>query len=154
MAGITKIESGAIADGAVSNNTLDTVSVAKGGTGLTTLGSAGQVLTVANPGSALEFADAGGGGGVSSTQYFTSPGTYTKPASVKTIRVTVLGGGGNGGNAVSIAPSTTGGQGGGGGFSQETIQAPSVPGPVSVTVGGAGGTSSFGSFLSATGGGA
>jgi len=62
MAGITKIESGAIADGAVSNNTLDTVSVAKGGTGLTTLGSANQVLKVDSGGTALEFGDAGGGG--------------------------------------------------------------------------------------------
>jgi hypothetical protein len=78
---------------------------------------------------------------------FTSPGTWTKPATVKRIKVTVVGAGGG---ATGI------GGGGGGGAAIKWIPAPSMPGPVSVTVGagstGPGGTSSFGPFASATGG--
>jgi len=153
-ANVTLNNASTISAGTLNNDRLDTVPTTKGGTGLTSLGSAGQVLTVSAPGGALEFADAGGGGGVSSTQYFQSPGTYTKPANVKTVRVTVIGGGGRGGGFTSSPNNSnyTGGAGGGGGYSTETIQAPSIPGPVSVTAGGVAGTSSFGAFLSATGG--
>jgi hypothetical protein len=86
-------------------------------------------------------------------EVFTSPGTWTKPATVRRIKVTVLGGGGK---AVAAA-----GGGGGGGTAIKYIPAPTIPGPVSVTVGlggagpasASGNTSSFGAFASATGGG-
>lgn len=105
----------------------------------------------------------------------TSPSgvTWTKPAGLKAIKVTVVGGGG-GSNPIFLpapagppAPFNSRGYGGsgGGGASVEYIPAPSIPGPVTVTVGAGGGsstptaspfttggTSSFGSFLSATGG--
>jgi hypothetical protein len=85
-------------------------------------------------------------------QVFTAPGTWTKPATVKQIKVTVVGGGGG-----RPGPGTNVG-GGGGGAAIRWISAPSIPGPVSVTrgagsTGGTGGTSSFGAFASATGGG-
>jgi hypothetical protein len=96
-------------------------------------------------------------------QVFVGPstGTWTKPAGLKAIKVTVIGGGGSSGSA-----SYSGGGGSGGGSSIEYIDAPAIPGPQPYTAGGggaapsptgqgaAGGTSSFGSpaFLSATGG--
>ena len=49
-----------IADGLASSS-LPTVPVSKGGTGLTSLGTAGQALVVNSGASALEFGDAGGG---------------------------------------------------------------------------------------------
>lgn len=144
----SNLAAGNIASGTLSTDRLPTVPTTKGGTGLTSIGSAGQVLKVAAPGSALEFGDAGGGGGYTKTIY-TSPATYTPPASLKALRVTVYGKGGNGGSG--NATSFSGAGGGGGGISLEVIQAPSIPGPVSITAGP--GTNSFGSFLSATAGG-
>jgi hypothetical protein len=61
-------------------------------------------------------------------QTYTSPATWTKPAGLKAVKVTVVGGGG---------------------ASRTATPAPTIPtNPVT-----SGGTSSFGSFLSATGGG-
>jgi hypothetical protein len=85
---------------------------------------------------------------------YTSSGTWTKPATVKSIKVTVVGGGGSGGTATSgslypsmLAPSRhvsrTGG-GGGGGYSVKTYPAASLPGPQPYIVGGATAPSSFG----------
>jgi hypothetical protein len=121
-----------------------------------------------------------GAGGNYIQRVYTSPATWTKPANLKAVKVTVIGGGGGGGGArgtetpnpeppSSPAPRS-GGHGGGGGFALEYLDAPAIPGPVSVTVGsggtagpapgtvggyssgGTGGSSSFGPFLSATGG--
>ena len=82
---------------------------------------------------------------------FTSSGTWTKPTGLKAVKVTVIGAGGNGGNA---NPSGQKGRhGGGGGGAIKYISAPSIPGPVTVTVGTAPSkTSSYGPFVSATGG--
>lgn len=85
---------------------------------------------------------------------FVAPGTWTKPAVLAGIKVTVVGGGGNGGaGGSSLFPSQSysGGAGGGGGTSIRWIPAPSIPGPVAITAGS--GTNSFGAFASATGGG-
>ena len=76
--------------------------------------------------------------------------TYDKPTGLVGIKVTVIGGGGN---------RTTGGPndspyyvaGGGGGATIKYIPAPSIPAPVTVTVGTAQQTSSFGTYATATG---
>lgn len=84
---------------------------------------------------------------------YTSPATWTKPAGLKAVNVTVIGAGGNGGNTPSAAYGSGGGNGGGGGGAIRYLDAPAVPGPISVTVGTAPSkTSSFGPLVSATGG--
>ena len=81
-------------------------------------------------------------------QNYTSPATWTKPAGLKYIKVTVIAAGGNGGAG---GPAIGGGGGGGGGISQGTFPVSSVPAPsYSVTVGSAGAPSSLGSVISAT----
>ena len=95
-------------------------------------------------------------------QVFTSSGTFTVPDGVTRVKVTVAGGGGNGGNARAnfqpsprgggVTPAAAGG-GGGGGVAIKFVTGLTPGGTVSVTVGGAAGTSSFGAFVSATGGG-
>jgi hypothetical protein len=148
-----------------------TLAVSNGGTGVTTLttaygvlaagttatgalqnigtGTASQVLTSNGPGVLPSFQAAAGG--QFQTEIFTSPGTWTKPASATRVRVTVVGGGGS-------AYIQNGGYGGLG----VSANVP-VSNPVAVTVGAGaaaqpggavvpGGTSSFGSAVSATGG--
>jgi hypothetical protein len=94
-------------------------------------------------------------------QVFTSSGTFTVPAGVTRVKVTVAGGGGNGGNSrANFQPSprgggvltAAGGGGGGAGVAIKYVTGLTPGGTVSVTVGGAAGTSSFGAFVSATGG--
>ena len=86
----------------------------------------------------------------------TSPGTWTKPATVKSIKVTVVGGGGSTPAGPPTPATSRGSGGGGGGAAIRLYPAPSLPGPQPYTVGGAGGTSSFGvapaTVISATGG--
>ena len=104
----------------------------------------------------------------SNIQVFTSSGTFTVPAGVSKVKVTVVGGGGGGAgtNSGYGAGYNGGGNGGAGGAAIGVFSV--TPGPAyTVTVGaggaagtgaapptngGAGGTSSFGSLASATGG--
>jgi hypothetical protein len=93
--------------------------------------------------------------GASGVRVFTSPGTWVKPAGVQVILVKLVGaGGGASGHCES---------GGAGGYAEKVINVSSVTSvPVTVGTGGAptyysgsagqGGTTSFGSYLSATGG--
>ena len=89
---------------------------------------------------------------------FSTPGTWTKPGTVKAIKVTVVAGGGVGGANGSGAPGnpSKGGGGGGGGTSVKVYPAPSLPGPQPYTVGGSAAASSFGvlpaTVISATAG--
>jgi len=96
---------------------------------------------------------------------YTSPSPWTKPATLKAIKVTMVAGGG-GGAGGTPASSVRGGNGGNGGVLWGYAQTPAIPAPVTITVGaagtagtspagsgGSGGTSSFGAVFSTTGGG-
>lgn len=93
---------------------------------------------------------------------FLSSGTFTVPAGVFSVLVTCVGGGGGGSGCQSFSstPANTNASGGGGGAGGTAIGIYAVtPGQgITVTVGAGatqgstGGTSSFGSFCSATGG--
>ena len=93
----------------------------------------------------------------STPKLFTASGTWSKATStLKYIVVEVVGGGGGG---ATVGGTEVGGGGGGGGYSRKTIQASLLGSSETVTVGaggaadsGSGGTTSFGSHLSATGG--
>jgi len=98
---------------------------------------------------------ASGYSGPQGFEVFNSPGTFTLPPGITSVKVTIIGGGGGGG--VLISPEIPGGgYGGGGGAGIKLITG--LTGPVAVTIGAGGnapnpgGTSSFGPFLSATGG--
>ena len=92
---------------------------------------------------------------ISSMSVFTSSGTWNRPSDVKYIKVQVIGGGGAGGGH---------GEGGGaGGYSEEVINVESISSVYCTISGesngtyyrggaGNGGSSSFGSYLSASGG--
>lgn len=113
-------------------------------------GTSGQFLKSNGPGAAATWGTAGGG--FSNMTVFTSPGTFTTPATVTQIKVTVVGGGGGGGQGGQ------GGTGGGGGGAAIYVGSVTASTPYAVTVGtggavnGAGGTSSFAALASATGG--
>jgi tetrahydromethanopterin S-methyltransferase subunit B len=126
-------------------------------------GTSGQLLSSDGDGSMTWVAAAGGG--FANMDVFTGPGTWTNPGNVEKVKVTVTGGGGGGGGGNPNYPQTQGGgAGAGGGTAIEVISIPTSTN-VPVTVGGGGtgttentvnapggGTSSFGSYCSATGG--
>lgn len=130
---------------------LGTVPVSKGGTGATSttayavqcggttstgafqsvasVGTSGQVLTSNGAGALPSFQAVGVGGG---TEYKTSgSGTWTIPAGVTTVTVTVLGGGASGGRG---AYANTGG-GGAGGLAIKTLTGLTPGNTLSYTVG-------------------
>jgi hypothetical protein len=131
------------------------------GIGGANYGTSGQVLTSGGSGAAVSWSTISGG--QIQTQLFATPGpaTWTNPGTVTQVRVTVIGGGGGG--ALSPPAVVTGGAGG---VIQTMVTIPTSPVAITVGAGGAGkafpgvangnagGTSSFGSFASATGGGA
>jgi len=116
-------------------------------------GNAGKLLR--STGSGLEWAEGAGAAGIRSMQVWTSNGTWTRPTGVKSIIVTVVGAGGGGSGHCE--------SGGAGGMAERVVDVTNVS-SVSVTVGnpgggtnysgcgGNGGTTSFGSYCSASGG--
>lgn len=155
-----------------STGLVNIIPVANGGTGRSSV-TTGRLLLGAGTGAMTLLAGTNVGDGVTwnGTSWssgslatnpplvvtFVAPGTYTKPATLAGIKVTVIGGGGNGGTGnLNPAPVLNpipqiGGNGGGGGTSIRWMPAPSIPAPVSITAGS--GTNSFGAYASATGGG-
>lgn len=96
---------------------------------------------------------------------FTVSGTWTKDPNLKYVIVEVVGGGGGSAGSDDVASENGGGGGGGGGYSRKKILAANLSSTETVTVGeggtaggsasgngGPGGTSSFGSLVTATGG--
>lgn len=144
-----------------------TLPAANGGTGLTSPGTSGNVLT--SNGTAWTSSAP-----LSDVQVFTSSGTWTKPAGAQTVTVICIGGGGGGGSGCKGAAGTLrsgGGGGGGGGYSVTTFKASDIAASVSVTVGaggtsgasqtvnssngnagGAGGNTTFGNYVASRGG--
>lgn len=125
------------------------ITVATAGTGISVTGT-----SIANTG---VLSVNGSTGAVTTGGYvlnnYTSPATWTKPAGLKAVKVTVVGAGGNGGPIVSTAPTgnASGGGGGGGGTAIYYAPASSISGPQSITAP-ASGTASFGAIVSATAG--
>lgn len=128
--------------------------------GYVTAGATGQVLTSTGTG---WISQAAAGGGFSEMTVFTSPGTFTTPATTTKIKVTVQGAGGGGGTwSGSPATQASGGGGGSYGVGIYPVTA-STPYPVTIGAAGtapgpgsngtSGGTTSFGALVSATGGG-
>ena len=127
-----------------------TMPVSKGGTA-TTNPFGGAYRSIISNGSSVTTKQHG----VQGMQIFTSSGTWTRPSNVRFIKVQLIGGGGGG--------SGHGESGGSGGYSERVLD---VTGISSVTVtisgessgtyysgaGGNGGSSSFGPYLSASGG--
>jgi len=123
-------------------------------------GQSGKFLTT--NGSSLSFDDAGGG--FQSKQTFSSSGThtYTKPSGISKIKVYITGAGASGAGGANQSDDYGGG-GGAGGTAIKYLDATSIN-TVTVTIGAggggvsnenngnAGGTSSFGSHCSASGG--
>lgn len=105
------------------------------------------------------------GGNLKDIKYITASGNYVKPANLKYVIVELVGGGGAGGgaSATSSSQASVGAGGSAGGYSRKKILASDLFATETVTIGagGTGGTSSgndggstsFGSHLSATGGG-
>jgi hypothetical protein len=130
---------------------------------IASVGTSGQVLTSNGAGALPTFQTAAGGGLPGPrVQVFTSSGTFTVPTSVTAVKVTVIGGGGGG--AGGNTASQQGYWGGWGGVGIGWFTGLTSGGTVTVTVGaggtagavngsgGTGGTSSFGAYLSCTGG--
>jgi len=149
---ITGITDLAVADGGTGQGSYTNGQLLIGNTTGNTLAkatiTAGTGISVTNGSGAITIASTGGGG-FANMDVFTSTGTWTNPGSVTKVKVTVVGGGGGGGTGPA-------GGGGAGGTAIEVVTIPTSP--VAVTIGGGGGanatggTSSFSSYCSATGG--
>jgi len=156
----TQIAAGAVgssqlASGAVAMNSstvTGTLQYTAGGTGLTSLGGAYNALAVNSSGNGYNWVPYG----VYGIQVFTSSSTWNRPSFVRYIKVQLVGAGGGG--------SGHGESGGAGGYSERILNVTGIS-SVSVSVAGGdsgssfysgagaqGGGTSFGPYLSASGG--
>lgn len=148
-----------IANGGTNGTATPTAGAVIYGTGTayaaSAAGTTGQVLTSQGAGAPIWSSV----GGQMRAQLFITSTTWTCPSNVTQLKITVVGGGGGGGSG--FAYTNSGGRGGYG-FNYYTVT-PGTTYTITVGLGGfggvsptatAGGTSSFGSLISATGGGA
>jgi hypothetical protein len=126
-----------VAPGASTSGVLNPTN---GGTGLTTVGTSGYVLT--SDGTNWTSAAAGGGGGATGIggQVFTASGTFTIPTGVTALKVTVAGGGAGGGNYTGCCPHY-GSSGGASSVSSGTQTISTITGSGGGNTGGGGGAS-------------
>jgi hypothetical protein len=150
-----------VANGGTGAATATAYAVQCGGTtstgayqSIASVGTTGQVLT-SNGAAALPTFQTAAAGGFSNIAVFTSSGSWTVPSGITKAKVTVVGGGGGGGYTYNYENNG----GGGGGTAMEYVTG--LSGTISITVGSGGargnpgttgGTSSFGSYCSASGG--
>ena len=138
--GISAINASNVSSGTLSADRLPTVPTTKGGTGLTSIGSADQVLKVNSGGTALEFGDAGGGVTDVNMVVVTSTSTYTPTSGTKFFKVYCVGAGGGGGGSVALdGDSSSGGGGGGaGGMAIRIYDATEMGATAAITIGSGG----------------
>jgi hypothetical protein len=121
-------------------------------------GTSGNVLTSNGTDWVSQAPPAPPAGGFSNMEVFTASGTFTVPLGITKAKVTVVGGGGGGAGTGGTVQMERGGYGGVG-----IAVIDGISGSVSVTIGNggagsnsgagsSGGTSSFGSYITATGG--
>ena len=101
----------------------------------------GTGISITNGAGAITIAATGGYAGISA-EVFNSSGTFTIPTGITKIKVTAAGGGGNGGNA---GPDGNGKGGGGGAVAIQWLSGLTPGNTLSVTRGGAAGSSSVSS---------
>jgi hypothetical protein len=160
---ITGITDLAVADGGTGQGSYTDGQLLIGNTTGNTLTkatiTAGSGITVTNGSGAITIA-ASGGGGFTNMDVITATGTWTIPAGVTTVKVTVVGGGGNSGSATGAAnyqPSASGG-GGSAGTAIKYLTGLTPGNTFTVTRGAVAGTSSLASgtesitTITATGG--
>ena len=149
-----------VANGGTGKSTVTTGALLLGaGTSAMTelTGTTAGTTVVASPTGWVSAPVASVAGGNYVADIYTSPSVWTKPSTLKAVKITVVGGGGNGGSSQytpnpTNTPSSSAGGGGGGGAALVYLDAPAIPGsPITVTAGP--GTNSFGSLVSATVGG-
>jgi len=141
-----------VANGGTGKSTVTTGALLLGaGTSAMTelTGTTAGTTVVSSPTGWVSAPVASVAGGDYIMQNYTSPNVWTKPATLKAIKVTVVGAGGAGGSAP--ANQRAGSGGGGGGAAIIYVDAPGLPAsPITITAGT--GTNSFGSFASGTAG--
>ena len=154
ISGVNLSASGTLA---VTGNTTLTGSLTADGLAYpTTDGSAGQFLKTDGSGTLSFGSVATSDAGLQSMQVFTSDGTYTRPAGITKVKVTVIGGGGGGGGSKSTAGggekiTCAAGGGAGGATAIKIIDVSSIS-STAITVGAAGSAGSSSGSSGGTGG--